>query len=79
MIPEDELEELYAELKQNTEKPGINIDMLKILVSKKIRDEDKEEQLNEAFKMVAKDDTDDIESEPFKELLMTMGLRWTEE
>lgn len=29
--------------------------------------------------MVAKDDTDDIESEPFKELLMTMGLRWTEE
>ena len=52
MIPEDELEELYHELKLNTERPGINIDLLKVLVSKKIRDEDKEEQLNEAFKQV---------------------------
>ena len=43
MIPEDELEELYHELKLNTERPGINIDLLKVLVSKRIRDEDKEE------------------------------------
>jgi Ca2+-binding EF-hand superfamily protein len=38
-----------------------------------------EEQLTEAFKIVDQKNQGFIEAEPFKELLMTNGLRWTED
>lgn len=81
-FPDDELEELYNELETPSMK-GINSDALFLLISKKIKDADKEAQLLEAFKIVKKHDKEENEevlnSENFKELLMSMGNRWTEE
>lgn len=77
-----ELNELYNELEDPKYK-GINFDALLLIVSKKIKDADKEAQLFEAFKIVKKNDKEENEeelnSEAFKELLMTMGDKWTEE
>ena len=58
-------------------------DNLFYLVAKKIKDADKEAQLLEAFKTVKGQDKEkndeELNSENFKELLMSMGNRWTEE
>lgn len=79
---DEELEELFHELEQTPNK-GIFEDQLFILVSKKIKDADKEAQLLEAFKIAKKSDKEENEEilncENFKELLMSMGNRWTEE
>lgn len=81
-FPDEELEELYNEL-ENPATKGIDCETLFLLVSKKMKDADKESQLLEAFKIVKKHDkeTNDevLNSENFKELLMSMGNRWTEE
>ena len=82
-FPDEELEELYNELEDTTMK-GINSDALFLLVSKKIKDADKEAQLLEAFQIVKrtsdKEKNDELlNCENFKELLMGMGQRWTEE
>ncbi|KRW98865.1 hypothetical protein PPERSA_07363 [Pseudocohnilembus persalinus] len=80
MLPEQELEELYKEVIKQTQEPrGVSIDIVKYFVCKKLREEDKECQLYEAFKIIAGPDQDHIETEAFKELLMTMGLKWDEE
>nr|CAI39160.1 calmodulin 7-1 [Paramecium tetraurelia] len=75
---EQELSELYKEL-EDSEGQGIRSDALFILVSKKKREQDREEQLIEAFKSVDLENTGYIQSEYFKELLMTMGYRFTED
>jgi len=81
-FPDEELDELYSELEDSSMK-GINEDALFLLVSKKIKDADKEAQLLEAFKTAKKQDKEEndeiLNSENFKELLMTMGNKWTEE
>ena len=55
-----------------------------LVVLKKMREDDIEEQLLESFKIVSshkeKDkDSGNIDSEFFKELLMTMGYKWGED
>ncbi|CAK65183.1 unnamed protein product (macronuclear) [Paramecium tetraurelia] len=75
---EQELSELYKEL-EDSEGQGIRSDALFILVSKKKREQDREEQLIEAFKSVDLENTGYIQSEYFKELLMTLGYRFTED
>ena len=82
-FPDEELEDLYDELEDTTMK-GINSDALFQLVSKKIKDADKEAQLREAFVIVKKtsdkeENEEILNCENFKELLMNMGNRWTEE
>jgi hypothetical protein len=67
------LRALYEHIKNPDEK-GINIDSLFVLVSKKIRDQDIEAQLLDAFKIVNGDvDSTAVDSEMLKEYLMTMG------
>ncbi|EAR86103.1 calmodulin 7-2 (macronuclear) [Tetrahymena thermophila SB210] len=93
-FPDDELEELYNEFcLTSPEADGINEDAVFIIVSKKIRDNDKDEQLTQAFKLVEKAVNDELAKTPnetkeqegyirveqFKELLMTLGNRWSEE
>ena len=77
-----ELSELYNEMEDPKYK-GINFDDLLILVAIKIEVADKEAQLLEAFKIVKANDKEEngeeFNSEAFKELLMTMGDKWTEE
>ena len=84
-FPDEELEELYHELEDTSIKGvrGMSSDNLFYLVAKKIKDADKEAQLLEAFKTVKGQDKEkndeELNSENFKELLMSMGNRWTEE
>ncbi|EGR29104.1 hypothetical protein IMG5_162880 [Ichthyophthirius multifiliis] len=97
-FPEDELTELYNEyLKyiQETVPDSIGIDenAVYIIVSKKLRENDKEEQLTQAFKLVENAVNEElakipnenreqegyIRVEQFKELLMLQGNRWSEE
>ncbi|KAM3145078.1 hypothetical protein pb186bvf_002753 [Paramecium bursaria] len=85
IFDEEELKELYQEL-EDGEGQGIRSDKLFILVSKKKRDQDREEQLVEgiiitklAFKTVDQENTGYVNSEYFKELLMTMGHKFTED
>ena len=49
------------------------------MITKKIKDEDKETKLIDAFKLIDKEDERVIDSENFKDLLKTMGKRYTEE
>lgn len=58
---------------------GITLDNIYLIISKKLREEDMEEQLTEAFRIVDVKNQGFIESEAFKELLMTNGLKWTED
>ena len=44
-----------------------------------MREEDIEEQLHEAFNIVLDGKKDAIESDDFKEYLMTMGYKWPED
>ena len=51
-----------------------------------MRESDKEEQImqgikliTKAFRIIDKEDTGYIETEPFKEMLMNMGYKWSEE
>lgn len=54
-FPEDLLRELYNHLAlSNPDSDGITIDGVYLLVSKKLRENDKEEQLTQAFKIVEK-------------------------
>ena len=50
-----------------------------LVVLKKLRQEDVEEQLTEAFRILDHKNQGFLESEDFKELLMTMGYKWGEE
>lgn len=55
-----------------------------LIILKKLREEDIEEQLVEAFKIVSDNKEKDkdsgyLESDFLKELLMTMGYKWGEE
>ncbi len=79
---EEELKEYYDELEDPKYK-GINFDALIVIVFKKIKDADKEAQLFKAFKIVKDHDKEEnkeeINCEMLKELLMTMGQKWTEE
>lgn len=49
------------------------------IVLQKMREEDIEEQLHEAFNIVLDGKKDAIESDDFKEYLMTMGYKWPED
>ena len=46
------------------------------IVLEKMREEDVEEQLHEAFNIVLDGKKEAIESDDFKEYLMTMGYKW---
>jgi len=78
---------LYKHLKQDNsfanengrQEYGITLPNIYLIISKKLREEDMEEQLTEAFRIVDQKNQGFIESEPFKELLMTNGLRWSED
>ena len=53
-----------------------------LIVLKKMREDDIEEQLNEAFKIVSDNKEKDkdsgfLESDFLKELFMTMGYKWS--
>ena len=50
-----------------------------LIITKKLKDEILEEQLQESFRIVDDKNEGFIDSEYFKELLMTMGYKWTEE
>lgn len=64
-FPDEELEELYKEFcLTSPEADGINEDAVFILVSKKIRDNDKEEQLTLAFKLAEKAVNDELAKIP---------------
>ncbi len=62
---------------------------MKLIIAKKIRDDDKETQLKIAFELIAEAcvpegkqfNPDEIKchSDMFKELLMTLGLKFSEE
>lgn len=86
VFEEQELGELYNEL-ESSEGQGITSDALFILVSKRKREQDREEQLIEgmlisitvAFKIIDIENTGYITSEPFKEYLMLMGHKLTED
>ena len=77
-LPEEDLVALYNCL-ENPEFKGINFDSMLLIVSKKIREDDREATLTEAFRILEENDAGFLNSEIFKELLMTMGHKWTEE
>eukprot|EP01016_Furgasonia_blochmanni_P049586 TRINITY_DN7540_c0_g1_i2.p1 TRINITY_DN7540_c0_g1~~TRINITY_DN7540_c0_g1_i2.p1 ORF type:complete len:257 (+),score=125.05 TRINITY_DN7540_c0_g1_i2:68-772(+) len=64
---------------RNEEKNGISLDDFLLIVFKKIKDDDKEAELADAFRVIDKEDTGIINSENFKDLLMTTGYKFTEE
>ena len=69
---------LFTEL--DKEKRGsIMFDDFLIIVFKKMKDDDKETELIEAFRGIDKEDIMKLNSENFKELLMTRGMKFTEE
>jgi calmodulin len=76
MLPEDELEEFYKNL---ADQKGISLSNTEIIIIKKLREEDLEEQITEAFRIIDKEKLGSIESEYFKEMLMTNGYKWPED
>lgn len=78
VLEETELEELYVVL-EDQEFKGITCNDVFLLISKKIRDEDRETQLLEAFRIVNEEEKEVLDSEAFKELLMTYGEKWDED
>ena len=97
MISEDDLKDFYKELAKQKDlgdgllEEGISLNGIfpsyldvYLVVLKKMREDDVEEQLHEALKIVSnhkeKDkESGNIDSEFFKELLMTMGYKWGED
>lgn len=87
VMPDTELEDFYKHLKQDNgfasengrQEYGITLPNIYLIISKKLREEDMEEQLAEAFRIVDQKNQGYVESEPFKELLMTNGLKWSED
>ena len=69
---------LFKELIQ--EDKGVSCDDFFLLITKKIKDDDKETELMQNFKLIDKEGTGMIKDiEGFKDLLMSKGLKWTEE
>jgi Ca2+-binding EF-hand superfamily protein len=87
-VEADELQELYDELK-DVSKGGINFENIKLIIAKKIRDKDNGVQLKVAFSLIAEACTPPgmklnpsdpkVHTEMFKEMLMSMGNKLTEE
>ncbi len=77
-MSEDDVEMLFTELDKE-KKGAIMFDDFLIIVFKKMKDDDKETELIEAFRVVDKEDSMRLNSENLKELLMTRGIKFTEE
>ena len=86
-VEEDELQELFDELKDDS-KGGINFENIKLIIAKKIRDKDTGVQMNLAFALIAEacipegktqsPSDPKVHTDMFKEMLMTMGLKLDE-
>ena len=67
------MELLYNTLNLQSGDMGVDYKQVLLIITKKIKDEDKELKLTDAFKLIDKADDRNIKSEEFKDLLMSMG------
>lgn len=78
VVAEEDLRFLFEALDKDG-RGVVSAEDFKIIVYKKFRDDDKKAELINAFRLIDKEDTGLVESDAFKELIMTMGNRYTEE
>mmetsp|Transcript_16206 Transcript_16206/g.18601 ORF Transcript_16206/g.18601 Transcript_16206/m.18601 type:complete len:195 (+) Transcript_16206:6-590(+) len=79
-IPERDVRLLYLAIVDSSGGAGIQVDAFKLILTKKIKDDDKMAELNYCFSMVDPMGTGAVtDLEMFKELLMSKGLKFSEE
>lgn len=79
-IPERDVRLLYMAIVDSADTKGIQIEKFKLILTKKIKDDDKMSELLTCFSMVDPMGTGAVtDLEAFKELLMGKGLKFTEE
>ena len=92
MLREEDVKDFYKCLSQREDREdghaeeGITLDStflsdidIYLIVLKKLREEDVEEQLTEAFRIVDEKGQGFLESDEFKEYLMVTGYKWGED
>jgi len=76
-LEERDIELIYNEIKEEN---GITIDNFYLFLTKKIKDDDKETELIQCFRLMDKEGTGMIKDiDNFKDIFMSKGNKWNEE